>query len=61
MLSQHDISSTTFNKQKKTEKKLEEYEKTQLPLPFKFPKQEKQYSNTIELYDAIPKYFWGRI
>ena len=45
----------------KPEKKLEEYKKEQLPLPFIFPKLEKQYSNTIELYDAIPKYFWGRV
>lgn len=42
-------------------KKFEEYKKSQLPLPFIFPKPEKQYSNTIELYDAIPKYFWGRV
>jgi hypothetical protein len=61
MPTQHDHSSPTIHKQKKTEKKLEEYEKTQLPLPFIFPKPEKHYSNTIELYDAIPKYYWGRI
>jgi len=52
---------TSIHKRKRTEKKLEEYKHTQLPLPFIFPKPEKQYSNTIELYDAIPKYFWGRI
>ena len=46
---------------KKTKKKLEEYQVAQLPLPFIFPKPEKQYSNTVELYDAIPKYFWGRV
>jgi hypothetical protein len=60
MAKQND-NSTIMQKRKKTEKKLEEYKKTQLPLPFIFPKPEKQYSNTIELYDAIPKYFWGRI
>jgi len=49
-----------FNR-KKSAKKFEEYRKAQLPLPFIFPKPEKQYSNTIELYDAIPKYFWGRV
>jgi hypothetical protein len=47
--------------QKKAKKKLEEYKMAQLPLPFIFPRPEKQYSNTIELYDAIPKYFWGRV
>jgi len=46
---------------KRPAKKFEEYKKAQLPLPFIFPKPEKQYSNTIELYDAIPKYFWGRV
>jgi len=46
---------------KKTQKKLEDYQVAQLPLPFIFPKPEKQYSNTVELYDAIPKYFWGRV
>jgi len=54
-------NSTTIQKRKRTEKKLEEYNQTQLPLPFIFPKPGKKYSNTIELYDAIPKYFWGRI
>jgi hypothetical protein len=47
--------------QEKVQKKLEEYKMAQLPLPFVYPKPEKQYSNTIELYDAIPKYFWGRV
>jgi len=61
MTSQNENPSTKNQKGKKTEKKLEEYKKTQLPLPFIFPKPEKKYSNTIELYDAIPKYFWGRI
>jgi hypothetical protein len=61
MHDQNDNPSTTHYKPDKPEKTFEEYEKTQLPLPFTFPKTEKQYSNTIELYDAIPKYFWGRI
>lgn len=61
MATQNNNSSTINHKREKTKKKLEEYKKTQLPLPFIFPKPEKQYSNTIELYDAIPKYFWGRI
>jgi hypothetical protein len=51
----------TISHQKQHPKKLEEYRMAQLPLPFIYPKPEKQYSNTIELYDAIPKYFWGRV
>ena len=51
----------TTKPQRKAPKKLEEYKAAQLPLPFIFPKPEKQYSNTVELYDAIPKYFWGRV
>ena len=61
MAIQNNNSSTINHKRKKAQKKLEDYKKTQLPLPFIFPKPEQQYSNTIELYDAIPKYFWGRI
>jgi hypothetical protein len=61
MVKQNDNLSTINHKRKKIPKKLEEYKKTQLPLPFIFPKLGKQYSNTMELYDAIPKYFWGRI
>jgi len=60
MTKQND-NSILFQKREKTEKKLEDYKMEQLPLPFIFPKLEKNYSNTIELYDAIPKYFWGRI
>lgn len=45
---------------KKT-KTLKEFKAEQLPLPFIFEKPEPNYSNTIELYDAVPKYFWGRI
>jgi len=43
------------------QKKLKEYKAEQLPLPFVFLKPEPDYSNSIELYDAIPKYYWGRI
>lgn len=46
------------------EKKFEEYEQTlpvQLPL-FEFAQpSEKRYSNTIELYDFMPKYHWGKV
>lgn len=55
------VKHDPIQKQKKSPKKLEEYRQAQLPLPFIFPEPEEQYSNTIELYDAIPKYFWGRI
>lgn len=48
---------------KQAEKKLEEYKQskpTQLEL-FRLATQEDgKYSNTIELYDGIPKYFWGK-
>lgn len=44
-------------------KKLEDYEQAkplQLDL-FGFTQpQEKNYSNTIELYDFMPKYYWGK-
>ncbi len=42
-------------------KKLEQYkqERRQMALFEVLPRHDK-YSNTIELYDAIPKYFWGK-
>jgi len=48
---------------KKSVKILAQYRQQQLPLGFVFPepKKNRDYSNTIELYDAIPKYFWGRV
>lgn len=48
-------------------KRLEDYDQTkpfQLTL-FSFldlkPNQQQRYSNTVELYDFMPKYFWGKI
>ena len=41
-------------------KKLEDYKMVQLALPFVLPETETNYSNTIELYDAVPKYHWGK-
>lgn len=48
-------------------KKLEDYEQSepsQLPL-FRFldlkPADQPRYSNTIELYDFMPKYHWGKV
>ncbi len=55
------VSPDPIPPQEKAQKKLEDYKMAQLPLPFIFPRPERQYSNTIELYDAIPKYFWGRV
>lgn len=56
-------SNKKNNLQTPPEKRLEEYQQTkpqqltlfELALP-----SEKQYSNTIELYDFIPKYVWGK-
>ena len=61
MKTQNNNLTCRVSNRRKTEKRFEEYEKAQLPLPFIFPRPERQYSNTIELYDAIPKYFWGRV
>lgn len=47
----------------KAVKKLEEYKKTvpeQLSLFFIEEQKDQQYSNAIALYDALPKYFWGK-
>lgn len=47
-----------------TEKTLEEYEQTkplQLSLFELLNPEEKRFSNTIELYDFIPKYHWGKV
>lgn len=48
---------------KKAEKKLEQYKQTlppQLALFQLATQEDGRYSNTIELYDGIPKYFWGK-
>lgn len=48
---------------KKAEKKLEEYKQTkpaQMALFQLATQEDGRYSNTIELYDGIPKYFWGK-
>ncbi len=44
-------------------KSLEEYDQTkpeQLSLFEMLAPEERKYSNTVELYDFIPKYFWGK-
>lgn len=54
----------TAGKQKR-KKKLEEYNQTepeQLALVFRLGEEEKeQYSNSIELYDFMPKYVWNKV
>lgn len=45
-------------------KKIDKYEKSkpvQLELFELLDPSEKDYSNTVELYDFIPKYVWGKI
>lgn len=49
----------------KRKKKLEEYNQTepdQLALVFRLDEREKEkYSNSVELYDFMPKYVWGNV
>lgn len=48
----------------KENKKLEEFEKSkpsQLQLFEMLAPEDKKFSNTIELYDFIPKYHWGKV
>ncbi|MEW6737264.1 MAG: hypothetical protein AB1489_38620 [Acidobacteriota bacterium] len=50
--------------EEKETKKLAQYKQTKPEqlLLFEFTTlDEKKYSNTIELYDAIPKYYWGNV
>ncbi|MEW6738219.1 MAG: hypothetical protein AB1489_43500, partial [Acidobacteriota bacterium] len=56
--------STVAKKSEKITKKLEDYQKNkpvQLLLFEMIGPEERKYSNTIELYDAIPKYHWGNV
>ena len=51
-------------KNKASVKKLEHYKKSKIEQLLLFEltsPEDKHYSNTIELYDAIPKYFWGSL
>lgn len=56
-------AQTTGKQQRK--KKLEEYNQTepeQLALVFRLGEEEKEeYSNSIELYDFMPKYVWNKV
>jgi hypothetical protein len=54
----------TAQKRKTRKTKIEDYKQskpTQLELFELVLPSEKDYSNTIELYDFIPKYVWGRV
>lgn len=53
----------TVNERKSPEKALQEYKQTkpeQLSLFELLSPEERNYSNTVELYDFIPKYYWGK-
>jgi hypothetical protein len=53
-----------IEKSEKLSKKLEEYELTkplQMNLFELLLPEEKKFSNTVELYDFMPKYFWGKV
>ena len=58
-------SETQTTGKQKRKKKLEEYNQTepeQLALVFRLDEEEKeQYSNSIELYDFMPKYVWNKV
>lgn len=53
-------SKTTLAKQENKAKRLDEYRQAQLDMFQLLLPDEKRFSNTIELYDFIPKYFWGK-
>lgn len=53
----------SINNKNLSDKLLKEYTQTkpeQLSLFEMIAPEEKKYSNTVELYDFIPKYFWGK-
>lgn len=61
---ENKATSQVASDEKNIAKRLDEYERTdpvQLKL-FKFLQpEEKRYSNTIEIYDFMPKYHWGKV
>lgn len=62
-ISKEPESVNNSSEKQSSKKKLEEYNQSKPPQLkfFELTKPEqKQYSNTIELYDAIPKYYWGK-
>lgn len=57
------IAGTMSAKGKESTKKIDDYEQTkpvQLSLFEMLLPEEKKFSNTVELYDFIPKYHWGK-
>lgn len=63
-LSKKKIDNLSPSKETEDTKRLEEYEQskpTQLSLFELLHPNEKRFSNTIELYDFIPKYHWGKV
>lgn len=64
IVSKKAISETVTSGEEGLVKKLSDYERAepvQLEL-FKFLQpEEKRYSNTIEIYDFMPKYHWGKV
>ncbi len=58
------LTITHKGDKKNVKKRLEEYDQTkpqQLTLFEYLSPQEASYSNTIELYDFMPKYYWGKV
>lgn len=57
------VTDTTITSGEKSTKKIEDYKQThpvQLSLFEMLLPEEKKFSNTVELYDFIPKYHWGK-
>jgi hypothetical protein len=63
-LDEQELYSSPKKKRAKKVKKLEDYKRTR-PAEIKLfgfcTPEERKYSNTIELYDFMPKYFWGKV
>jgi len=56
-------ADTIIAKEKESTKKIDDYKQTkpvQLSLFEMLLPEEKKFSNTVELYDFIPKYHWGK-
>ena len=61
---QNEPASRNLSPRSRVKPKIEDYNKSepvQLKLFELIHPSEKDYSNTIELYDFIPKYVWGRV
>lgn len=64
VIEQEVIHTLSTASKRKRVKKLEDYKRTR-PAEIKLfgflTPEEKKYSNTIELYDFMPKFFWGKV